>query len=52
MATRVMQLAGVLTVFVLGGFLGLMWSREKRRRKSDSFSNANAHQHRSPVTEN
>jgi protein SCO1/2 len=32
-ATRVMQLGGVVTVTLLGGFLVIMWSRERRKSK-------------------
>ena len=34
MATRVMQLGGVITMFTLGGFLAVMWIRERRKSRS------------------
>lgn len=35
MATRVMQLGGVLTVLVFGTFLSVLWLRERRKPKGD-----------------
>jgi len=55
MATRVMQISGLITVVALGTFLGLMWARERRRKKAETarhLMNADAYQHREPVTEN
>jgi len=34
-AKNVMRLAGVITVFLLGGFLLLMWRRERRKRATE-----------------
>lgn len=34
MATRVMQLGGVITMFALGGFLAVMWLRERRKARN------------------
>jgi protein SCO1/2 len=36
MATRVMQLGGVVTMFTLGGFLALMWVRERKKSRNDN----------------
>lgn len=33
MATRVMQLGGVVTMFTLGGFLTVMWLRERKKSR-------------------
>jgi len=64
MATRVMQLSGVVTMLALGSFLTLMWTRERRRKKAEGnlvnnadalgrrLGNADAPARRSPVTEN
>jgi protein SCO1 len=38
MAVRVMKLGGGVTVLVLGGFLVLLWRRERRRGRSGSVS--------------
>jgi protein SCO1/2 len=38
-ATRVMQLGGVVTVLALGTFLGALWLRERTRRKPDGEDN-------------
>jgi protein SCO1 len=38
MAVRVMKLGGAVTVLVLGGFLVLLWRRERRRGRSGSVS--------------
>lgn len=37
-AQNVMRLAGVVTVFLLGGFLLLMWRRERRKRSKEERS--------------
>ena len=34
-AQNVMKVGGVITMIVLGSFLGLMWSREKKRRRAE-----------------
>jgi protein SCO1 len=34
-AQNVMKVGGVITVIAIGSFLGLMWSREKKRRRLD-----------------
>ncbi|WP_394822696.1 SCO family protein [Pendulispora albinea] len=55
MATRVMQLSGFVTVLVLGSFLGVMWTRERRRKKAEDTrlpQERDAYQRRSAVTEN
>jgi len=55
MATRVMQLSGFATVLALGSFLGLMWTRERRRKKVEAQElsrKAESLHHRTPVTEN
>jgi protein SCO1 len=36
MATRVMQLGGVITMFTLGGFLAVMWVRERRKSRTSN----------------
>lgn len=46
-ARNVMKLAGVVTVFVLGGFLLLMWRREARLRRSLRASEQRASEKRS-----
>ena len=60
MATRVMQLGGVVTVIVLGSFLGAMWARERRRkdvgddagRPGSGTKNPSGLDHPATVTEN
>jgi hypothetical protein len=37
MAMNVMKLGGLITVFVLGGFLTFFWRRERRRATSESM---------------
>ncbi len=37
-AQNVMKVGGAITVLVLGSFLGLMWSREKKRRRAELSS--------------
>ncbi len=37
-AVRVMQLAGLLTTLLVGGMLGMLWIREKRRRFPDGHA--------------
>ena len=34
-ANRVMRIGGGLTVLVLGGFLGMMWRGEQKKRKAE-----------------
>ncbi|WP_394837080.1 SCO family protein [Pendulispora rubella] len=53
MATRVMQLSGFATVLALGSFLGIMWTRERRRKRAEvDARKADSLHHRTPVTEN
>ena len=41
-AKNVMRIAGVITVALLGGFLALMWRRERRARRKRERENAEA----------
>jgi protein SCO1/2 len=41
-ARNVMRLGGVVTVFLLGGFLLLMWSRERKKRRLERLVEAAA----------
>jgi protein SCO1/2 len=42
-ATRIMQLGGVATIVLLGGFLGVLWGRERFRRTSAQPPSSSAH---------